>query len=120
MSCPLRQAADELLFILAPHMGGADYFASIVVSGELHNAGVMAQSPQRTKSHFVLVQVELEGRGQRVLQSQDTVFFFSFFFFKVIVQSKRGLGSKLYLQRLASTVDTGYTHSTARQVVGIR
>lgn len=61
-----------------PHtwQGGADYFASIVVSGGLHNAGVMAPSPQRTKSRFVRVQVELEGRGQRVLQSQDTVFLF--------------------------------------------
>ncbi len=52
---------------LALHLGGAVYFASIIVSGGLYYAGGIARSPLRTKgfclTSFALMQVDLEGRS---------------------------------------------------------
>lgn len=59
-------------FWLALHLGGAIYFASIIVSGGLYHAGGTALSPLRTKAFclasLALMKVELEGRGLLVLQ----------------------------------------------------
>lgn len=75
----------------------------------------MAPSPQRTKSRFVRAQVELEGRGQRVLQSQDTVFLF--LLGCSTIEKGRWDPNDICRERLAPTVDTGDTHSTARRAV---
>lgn len=115
ISCVLFESVPrQVPFGLAPHYRGRSQLFCLHSSFRwTPQCRCNGTSPQRTKSCFVRVQVELEGRGQRALQSQDTVFFL------VKVQSSGwGRIQMIFAERLAPAVDTGYTHSKALQANG--